>query len=102
MPQGGLAVLRPADAEASGAEARVRTQLPALLLPFIANERQVARQAAYTNLLSGKVRHNIRDEKFTGLYVVPLIAIDQQLDAGVLVIPDQVDGFGHGAEKATQ
>src|SRR5713226_3441132 len=55
-----------------------------------------------TNLPSGKVRHDIRDEKFTGLYVVPLIAIDQQLDAGVLVLPDQVDGLGHGAEKAAQ
>jgi len=40
-----------------------------------------------TNLPSGKVRHNIRDEKFTGLCVVP-IANDQQVDTGVLVLPD--------------
>jgi len=34
------------------------------------------------NVSSGKVWHYIRVETFTGLYVVPLIAIDQQLDAG--------------------
>src|SRR5438552_11983041 len=54
-----------------------------------------------TNLPSGKVRHDIRDEKFTGLCIVP-IANDQQVDAGVLVLPDPVDGLGHGAEKAAQ
>jgi hypothetical protein len=34
------------------------------------------------NVSSGKVWHYIRVETFTGLYVVPLIAIDQQLDTG--------------------
>ena len=53
-------------------------------------------------LSSDEVRHDIRGEKFTGLYVVPLIAIDQQLDAGVLVLPDQVDGLGHRTDKAAQ
>ena len=33
------------------------------------------------NLPSGKVRDEIRDEKFTGLYVVPSVGIDQQIDA---------------------
>ena len=34
--------------------------------------------------------HDIRGEKYTGLYVVP-IAIDQQVDAGAAVLLDQVD-----------
>jgi hypothetical protein len=50
---------------------------------------------------SRKVRHDIRDEKFTALGVVP-IAIDQQVDAGVLVLPDQVDGLRHGAGEAAR
>jgi hypothetical protein len=36
------------------------------------------------------VEHDIRGEKYTGLYVVP-IAIDQQVDAGAAVLSDQVD-----------
>src|SRR3982074_1966592 len=51
---------------------------------------------------SGKVRHDIRDEELTALYVVPPIGVDQQLDAGVLVLPDQVDGLGRRADKAAQ
>jgi len=54
-----------------------------------------------TNPPSGKVGHDIGDEKFTGLYVIPAIGIDQQVDAGVLVLPDQIDGLGHGTDKAT-
>jgi len=49
----------------------------------------------------GKVRHDIRGEKFTGLFVVP-IAIDQEVDAGVLVLSDQVDGLGHRTEKSAR
>ena len=48
------------------------------------------------------MRHDIRDEKFTGLYVVPSVGIDQQIDAGVLVLPDQVNGLGHRTDKAAQ
>src|SRR5216683_8317898 len=51
---------------------------------------------------SGKVRHDIRDEKLSGLDVVPTIAMDQQGDAGVPVLPDQIDGLGHGTDKAAQ
>ena len=58
--------------------------------------------AVRANLPSRKVRHNIRDEKFTGLHVVPSIAMDEQVDAGVLVLPDQIDGLGHGADEAGQ
>ena len=47
---------------------------------------------------SGKVRHDIRDEEFTALGVVP-IANDQQVDAGVLEWANQVDGLGHRTEK---
>jgi hypothetical protein len=36
------------------------------------------------------VGHDIRGEKYTGLYVVP-IAIDQQVDAGAAVLSDRVD-----------
>ena len=53
------------------------------------------------DLSSGKVRHDIRDEKFEGLFVVP-IAIDEQLDAGCLVLSDQVDGLGHRTDKAVR
>src|SRR5260221_10241832 len=49
---------------------------------------------------SGKVRHDIRDEKFTGLHVVESIAVDQQVHAGVPVLPDQVDALGHCTDKA--
>src|SRR5437899_2915165 len=51
---------------------------------------------------SGKVRHDIRGEKLTALDVVPPIGADQQLDAGVLVLPDEVDGLGRRADKAAQ
>jgi len=47
------------------------------------------------DLSSRKVRHDIRDEKFTGFHVVPPIAMYQQFDAGVFVLSDQVDGLGH-------
>jgi hypothetical protein len=50
------------------------------------------------DLSSGKVRHDIRDEKFGGLFVVP-IANDEQLDAGCLALSDQVDGLGHRTTK---
>src|SRR5260370_31070576 len=49
---------------------------------------------------SGKVRHDIRDEKFPGLDVVPTVALDQQVDARVPVLPHQLDGLGQGAGKA--
>jgi hypothetical protein len=50
------------------------------------------------DLSSGKVRHDIRDEKFGGHFVVPIV-IDEQLDAGCLVLSDQVDGLGHRTTK---
>jgi hypothetical protein len=37
------------------------------------------------------VRHDIRDEELACLDVVLVIADDQQLDAGILVLPDQID-----------
>jgi hypothetical protein len=49
----------------------------------------------------GQVRHDIRGEEFTGLFVIP-IAIDQQVDAGVLVLSDQVDGLGQRTKKSAQ
>jgi hypothetical protein len=48
------------------------------------------------------VRHDIGGKELAGLYVVPPIAIDQQVDAGVLVLPDQVDGLGYRTDKAAQ
>jgi hypothetical protein len=58
--------------------------------------------AVPTTRSSRKVRHDIRDEQLAGLYVVQAIRIDQQVDAGVLVLPEQIEGLGHGADKATQ
>ena len=37
-------------------------------------------------LPSGKVRHDVRGEEFASLSVAPLIAIDQQIDALILVL----------------
>jgi hypothetical protein len=55
---------------------------------------------------SGEVRHDIRDEQFSGLRVVPSIGIEQQVAAGVLVLPDQVDEDrildGPGTSSAAQ
>src|SRR5258708_10416517 len=51
---------------------------------------------------SGEVRHDIRGEELTALDVVPPIGADQQLDAGVLVLPDEVDGLRGRADKAAQ
>jgi hypothetical protein len=45
------------------------------------------------------VRHDIRGEKLEELGVVPSIAMNQQIDPSVLVLPDQIDGLGHGAGK---
>ena len=50
----------------------------------------------------GEVGHHLRGEQFVGLDVVPIVAVDQQLDAGVLIAADQVDGLRHGADKAPQ
>jgi hypothetical protein len=44
-----------------------------------------------------EVRDHIRGEKFAGLGIVPSISFDQQVDSSVLVLPDQIDGLGHGA-----
>ena len=82
-----------------GTEPRLAFPGPAV---FGQNTRLMRVRPRFACIPSGKVRHDIRDEKFTGLYVVPLIAIDQQLDAGVLVLPDQVDGLGHRTGKAAQ
>jgi hypothetical protein len=46
------------------------------------------------------VRQDVRSERFAGLDVVPPIGIDQRVDAGVRVLPDQVDGLGHRTDGA--
>jgi hypothetical protein len=48
------------------------------------------------------VRHHIRGDKLTGLHVIPSVGIDQQIDAGILVLPDQINDLGDGAGKAAQ
>jgi hypothetical protein len=48
------------------------------------------------------VLHDVRDEKFKGLHVAPSVGIDRQIDAGVLVLPDQVNGLGYRTDKAAQ
>jgi hypothetical protein len=49
---------------------------------------------------SCKMRHDLRRHKLMGLHVVAIVAVDQQLYAGVLVLADQIDGLRHGADKA--
>src|SRR5713226_3412090 len=56
--------------------------------------------ATISVLWSGKMRHDIRDEKLTVLFVALSVGIDQQIDAGVLVLPDQVNGLGNCTNKA--
>lgn len=49
---------------------------------------------------SCKMRHNLRRHELMGLHVVTIIAVDQQLYTDVLVLADQIDGFGHGADES--
>src|SRR5580704_16783842 len=51
---------------------------------------------------SCEVRDDIRREEFVGLDVVPVIAVDQQVHTGVLILADQIDGLGHCAHKTPQ
>jgi hypothetical protein len=38
-----------------------------------------------------EVRHNVGGEKLAGFDVVPVVAVDQKLDAGILVLTNQID-----------
>ena len=51
---------------------------------------------------SCEVRHDIRRKEFVSLDVVPVIAVDQQVHTGVLILADQIDGLGHRADKTAQ
>src|ERR1700730_11432636 len=51
---------------------------------------------------SCEVRDDIRREEFVSLDVVPVIAVDQQVHTGVLILADQIDGLGHCAHKPPQ
>ena len=53
-----------------------------------------------TNFPSGEVGHNIRGKKFAGLRVVLSIGIDHQVDAGMWILSDQVDGLGDRTDEA--
>ena len=63
---------------------------------------EVAAQFWQPTFGSGEVRDHIRGEKFAGLGIVPSIGFDQRVDSSVLVLPDQIDGLGHGATKPAQ
>ena len=52
--------------------------------------------------MSCEVRHDIRREEFVSLDVVPVIAVDQQVHTGVLILADQIDGRRHRADKTPQ
>ena len=60
---------------------------PAPLRPCAPPIDMISSAGGLSHLPSGKVGHDIRGEKFTGLSVVP-IAIDQQVDAGAAVLSD--------------
>src|SRR5271167_2008780 len=51
---------------------------------------------------SCEVRHDIRRKEFVSLNVVSVIAVDQQVHTGVLILGDQIDGLGHRADKTPQ
>ena len=44
--------------------------------------------------------HDLRRHKLMGLHIVAIIAVDQQLYTGVLLLADQIDSFGHGADES--
>ena len=45
---------------------------------------------------------DIGREEFVSLDVVPVIAVDQQMHASVLILADQIDSRGHRADKTPQ
>src|SRR5271156_3113391 len=49
-----------------------------------------------------EVRHDIRREEFVGLDVVSVVAVDQQVNTGILKLADQIDSLGHRAHKTPQ
>lgn len=59
--------------------------------------RRPFRHSAIT--LSGEVRHHIRREYLSALVVTPSISVDQHIDTDIPILPNQIDGLGHGAEK---
>jgi hypothetical protein len=46
------------------------------------------------------MRHHIRREELAGLGITRQVGGDTQVNASVLRLPDQVNGFGGGADKA--
>src|SRR4051795_13692940 len=52
--------------------------------------------------VSCEVRHDVRYEEFVSLNVVSVVAVDQQVHTGVLVLADQIDGLGHRTHKTPQ
>ena len=50
--------------------------------------------------MSCEVRHDVRREEFVSLDVVPVVAVDQQVHTGVLILADQIDGAAHAARFA--
>src|ERR1700755_2703486 len=52
--------------------------------------------------VSSEVRHDVRREEFVSLEVVYVVAVDQQVHTGVLILADQIDGPGHSAYKTPQ
>jgi hypothetical protein len=76
-------------------------RLPSLLAAFLQRRELLPLPINKTiSAPSCKMRHNLRRHKLMGLHVVAIVAVDKQLYTGVLVLADQIDGFGHGADEA--
>ena len=68
-------------------------------------QRQWLQQILLTEvrfLLSGKVGHDLRNEKFKAFHVVSIIAVDQQLNTSILVLANHIDRFRHGADETAE
>jgi len=48
------------------------------------------------------VRYDVGHKELARLLVVWSIRVDQHVDTGILVLPDQVYGLSHGTDKAAQ
>src|SRR5947209_1427786 len=70
--------------------------------------RPVRPSLVYSIVLSEPVRvscemwHDIRREEFVSLHIVSVVAVDQQVHTGILILADQIDRLEHRADKTPQ
>src|SRR6516164_2861992 len=119
-----LAVAAPGGAAQTRADARRTCQRPRVTRPFGSGgeigravrstspwrcfgawlvyrpSRGLILTATVSDWASCKMRYDLGRHKLVGLHVVSIVAVDQQLYAGIMVLADQIHGLGHGAHEA--